>query len=230
MLNSKSSLAIQSIADRLRSGDLRPAELVAGVLERIEQRGDDKVWIHRLPRAELMARALTGVQPAYAASFDTPSGAIASLSPELFLRRVGDEIVTAPIKGTAPRDADPALAAAALAQLEHSSKDAAEHVMIVDLMRNDLGRVSAYGTVTAPRHPTAEAHPGVVNCGRGALHIFASSQPYEPISQILALEEKKYEKNDNDAGRRERRHQRSQHCHEFLRRCRVGLMHFHRNG
>jgi para-aminobenzoate synthetase/4-amino-4-deoxychorismate lyase len=111
--------------------------------------------------AELLARALTRVHPAYAASFDTPSGAIASLSPELFLRRVGDEIVTAPIKGTAPRDADPARAAAALAQLEHSSKDAAEHVMIVALMRNDRGRVSAYGTVTAPRHPTAEAHPGV---------------------------------------------------------------------
>jgi para-aminobenzoate synthetase/4-amino-4-deoxychorismate lyase len=111
--------------------------------------------------AELLARALTRVQPTYAASFDTPSGAIASLSPELFLRRVGDDIVTAPIKGTAPRDADPALAAAALARLEQSSKDAAEHVMIVDLMRNDLGRVSAYGTVTAPRYPTAEAHPGV---------------------------------------------------------------------
>ena len=111
--------------------------------------------------AELLARALTRVQPAYGASFDTPHGAIASLSPELFLRRVGDELVTAPIKGTAPRDADPAVAAAALARLERSGKDAAEHVMIVDLMRNDLGRVSAYGTVTAPRHPTSEAHPGV---------------------------------------------------------------------
>jgi para-aminobenzoate synthetase/4-amino-4-deoxychorismate lyase len=111
--------------------------------------------------AELLARALTSVEPAYGASFDTPDGAIASLSPELFLRRVGDEVVTAPIKGTAPRDADPAVAAAALAQLEQSGKDAAEHVMIVDLMRNDLGRVSAYGTVTAPRHPTSEAHPGV---------------------------------------------------------------------
>jgi para-aminobenzoate synthetase/4-amino-4-deoxychorismate lyase len=111
--------------------------------------------------AELLARALTHVQPAYGASFDTPHGAIASLSPELFLRRVGDEVVTAPIKGTAPRDADPVVAAAALARLEQSGKDAAEHVMIVDLMRNDLGRVSAYGTVTAPRHPTSEAHPGV---------------------------------------------------------------------
>jgi para-aminobenzoate synthetase / 4-amino-4-deoxychorismate lyase len=111
--------------------------------------------------AELLARALRHVQPAHGASFDTPLGAIASLSPELFLRRVGDEVITAPIKGTAPRDADPAVAAAALAQLEQSNKDAAEHVMIVDLMRNDLGRVSAYGTVTAPRHPTPEAHPGV---------------------------------------------------------------------
>jgi para-aminobenzoate synthetase/4-amino-4-deoxychorismate lyase len=111
--------------------------------------------------AELLARALTSVEPAYGASFDTPDGAIASLSPELFLRRVGDEVVTAPIKGTAPRDPDPAVAAAALAQLEQSGKDAAEHVMIVDLMRNDLGRVSAYGTVMAPRYPTSEAHPGV---------------------------------------------------------------------
>jgi para-aminobenzoate synthetase/4-amino-4-deoxychorismate lyase len=110
---------------------------------------------------ELLTRALRRVQPAYAASFDTPTGAIASLSPELFLRRVGDEVVTAPIKGTAPRDADPAVAAASLERLERSGKDAAEHVMIVDLMRNDLGRVSAYGSVTAPRHPTAEAHPGV---------------------------------------------------------------------
>jgi para-aminobenzoate synthetase/4-amino-4-deoxychorismate lyase len=111
--------------------------------------------------AELLVRALARAQPAYGASFDTPSGAIASLSPELFLRRVGDDIVTAPIKGTAPRDADPALAATALERLEHSGKDAAEHVMIVDLMRNDLGRVSAYGSVTAPRHPTSVAHPGV---------------------------------------------------------------------
>jgi para-aminobenzoate synthetase/4-amino-4-deoxychorismate lyase len=111
--------------------------------------------------AELMARALTEMRPAYGASFDTPAGAVTSLSPELFLRRRGDELVTAPIKGTAPRDPDPSVAAAALRALRRSAKDAAEHVMIVDLMRNDLGRVSAYGTVVAPREPTAEAHPGV---------------------------------------------------------------------
>jgi para-aminobenzoate synthetase/4-amino-4-deoxychorismate lyase len=69
--------------------------------------------------------------------------------------------VTAPIKGTIKRPDDDRIAQAALAALRRSGKDAAEHVMIVDLMRNDIGRVCAYGTVEAPRLPEAEPHPGV---------------------------------------------------------------------
>ena len=68
---------------------------------------------------------------------------------------------TAPIKGTIRRDVDPAAAAAARRTLQASAKDAAEHVMIVDLMRNDLGRVCTYGSVVAPPEPTAEPHPGL---------------------------------------------------------------------
>jgi para-aminobenzoate synthetase/4-amino-4-deoxychorismate lyase len=83
------------------------------------------------------------------------------LSPELFLRRAGDAVVTAPIKGTIKRPEDESMARAALATLRRSAKDAAEHVMIVDLMRNDIGRVCAYGTVEAQRVPEAEPHPGV---------------------------------------------------------------------
>ncbi len=110
----------------------------------------------------LMRSALDrGRVPLYSAVFDTPDGGIVSLSPELFLRRRGRDVRTGPIKGTAPRSSDPALAAASLRRLRESSKDAAEHVMIVDLMRNDLGRVCEYGSVTAPRHPTAEPHPGL---------------------------------------------------------------------
>jgi para-aminobenzoate synthetase/4-amino-4-deoxychorismate lyase len=111
--------------------------------------------------AALLDTALQTVAPPFAAAFDTPRGGIASLSPELFLRRQGRRIVTGPIKGTIARDRDPAIAAAALKRLQSSAKDAAEHVMIVDLMRNDLGRVSEYGSVMAPRHPTAEPHPGL---------------------------------------------------------------------
>ncbi|MFL5863191.1 MAG: aminodeoxychorismate synthase component I, partial [Solirubrobacteraceae bacterium] len=110
---------------------------------------------------DLFAAALAHIDPPYGAAFTTPEGGIASLSPELFLRRRGRGILTGPIKGTIARDADPARAAAALARLRGSVKDAAEHVMIVDLMRNDLGRVCEYGTVLAPRRPTAEPHPGL---------------------------------------------------------------------
>ncbi len=63
-------------------------------------------------------------------------------------------MTTGPIKGTAPRDGDPAA-------LQGSEKDRAEHVMIVDLMRNDLGRVAEYGSVVAPEVPEAQPHPGV---------------------------------------------------------------------
>jgi para-aminobenzoate synthetase/4-amino-4-deoxychorismate lyase len=121
---------------------------------------------------DLLAAALHTVRPAYGAAFDTPDGAIASLSPELFLRRRGDTVATGPIKGTIARPADPGLAAAARARLQRSAKDAAEHVMIVDLMRNDLGRVCVYGSVRAPREPTVEPHPGLwhlVSTVRGRL-------------------------------------------------------------
>ncbi|HWE12297.1 MAG TPA: chorismate-binding protein [Solirubrobacteraceae bacterium] len=109
----------------------------------------------------LLRRALDRVAAPYAAAFATPRGGIVSLSPELFLRRRGRDVVTGPIKGTAPRDPNPAAAAAALERLRRSEKDAAEHVMIVDLMRNDIGRVCEYGSIVAPRRPIAEAHPGV---------------------------------------------------------------------
>jgi len=119
----------------------------------------DSIWDRGA--AVLSATALARITPPYAAMFDTPVGSLASLSPELFLRRRGDQIVTAPIKGTVKRVGDPAADAAALQRLRGSAKDAAEHVMIVDLMRNDIGRVCEYGTVMAPRLPTAEAHPGL---------------------------------------------------------------------
>lgn len=91
------------------------------------------------------------LRPAYAAFVSSPDGALASLSPELFLRRTGDEVLSSPIKGTAPLDTDPD-------ELVASAKNRAENIMIVDLMRNDLGRVSVPGSVRVPAITRAERH------------------------------------------------------------------------
>ncbi|WP_431298700.1 aminodeoxychorismate synthase component I [Tabrizicola sp. BL-A-41-H6] len=76
---------------------------------------------------------------------------IVSRSPELFFRlEPGGRIVTRPMKGTAPRDADPARDAAIAAALQASVKDRAENLMIVDLLRNDISRLAKVGSVTVP--------------------------------------------------------------------------------
>jgi len=92
--------------------------------------------------------------PARAAYLAGPWGAVASLSPELFLRRRGTVVVSSPIKGTLPLDAWPSA-------LRASTKDVAENVMIVDLVRNDLGRVAITGTVTVPELLVVRRAPGV---------------------------------------------------------------------
>jgi anthranilate/para-aminobenzoate synthase component I/branched-subunit amino acid aminotransferase/4-amino-4-deoxychorismate lyase len=92
---------------------------------------------------DLWVRGVGVTKPAYAAFVGGRDHVVASLSPELFLRRDGRTVTSSPIKGTAPITSDPALLAA-------SVKDRAENVMIVDLMRNDLGRVCEYGSVTVP--------------------------------------------------------------------------------
>ncbi|MFF9110748.1 chorismate-binding protein [Streptomyces sp. NPDC014776] len=76
---------------------------------------------------------------------------IATASPELFLRRSGRVVESGPIKGTGRTEAD------------LLAKDYAENVMIVDLVRNDIGRVCATGTVTVPDLCAVEKHPGLVH-------------------------------------------------------------------
>ena len=92
--------------------------------------------------------------PARAAFVAGTWGAVASLSPELFLRRRGDVVTSSPIKGTLPLDAAPSA-------LRGSVKDVAENIMIVDLVRNDLGRVAVTGSVTVPELLVVRPAPGV---------------------------------------------------------------------
>ena len=102
-----------------------------------------------------------GVPGATGAAPGVTRAAVASLSPELFLRRDGHAVTSKPIKGTARRGGVPAEAAAQLAELERSAKNRSENVMIVDLVRNDLSRVCVAGTVTVPDLLGAEPHPGL---------------------------------------------------------------------
>jgi para-aminobenzoate synthetase / 4-amino-4-deoxychorismate lyase len=76
---------------------------------------------------------------------------IVSVSPELFFRTSGRRIETRPMKGTRPRGRWPEEDAALAAQLASSEKDRAENLMIVDLLRNDLGRVCETGSIRVPR-------------------------------------------------------------------------------
>ena len=114
------------------------------------------------PALELY-RALRRVSPARHGAFvHLGSGqALASISPELFLSLKNREVVTRPIKGTRPRGANPHADALLAEELERSAKDRAELTMIVDLERNDLGRVCDYGSVRVVSPGTLERHPTV---------------------------------------------------------------------
>jgi len=91
------------------------------------------------------------VSPApFAAFLDCGGFQIASSSPESFLRLSGRHIRTRPIKGTRPRGADPEQDTRLAYELQTSSKEQAELVMITDLLRNDLGKVCEFGSVRVP--------------------------------------------------------------------------------
>ncbi|MEU4372879.1 chorismate-binding protein [Pseudonocardia alni] len=141
--------AVERCVTEIRRGEIFQANIATRLEVRLD--GDPH---------EAWARLVEPVAPARAALVVTPERAAVGASPELFLHRAGDRVTTAPIKGTRPRtggDADDA----ERARLGASVKDAAENVMIVDLMRNDLARVARPGGVRPGRLLAVEPHPGV---------------------------------------------------------------------
>jgi para-aminobenzoate synthetase component 1 len=114
-----------------------------------------------IPPYELYKR-LKRVNPAPFASYiNFPGVTIVSASPERFLKVQGDLVETRPIKGTRPRGRDPVEDHRLAQELTHSIKDRAENVMIVDLERNDLGRVCRYGTIKVTELAILETFPTV---------------------------------------------------------------------
>lgn len=102
------------------------------------------------PPAAVHLRMRAEQPVAHGCFLDAGEVALLSHSPERFLRVRGDEILTEPIKGTRPRGRGPAADEARRAELAADPKERAEHVMIVDLERNDLGRVCRTATIDVP--------------------------------------------------------------------------------
>ena len=109
-------------------------------------------------------RALRRVNPSpYLFFVRTPSFEVVGASPELLLQVEGDRMTTHPIAGTRPRGATPADDARLAEELAADPKERAEHVMLVDLGRNDLGRVARPGTVRVSKYMEVERYSHVLH-------------------------------------------------------------------
>ena len=117
----------------------------------------------------------------HAAWIDTGRHAICSLSPELFFRLDGDHLSARPMKGTAPRGRTTAEDDEISQRLRHSSKDRAENVMIVDMVRNDLGRVARPGSVRVSSLWEVERYPTLFQ-----MTSTCEAETGAPLTDILA--------------------------------------------
>jgi para-aminobenzoate synthetase component 1 len=130
--------AFRRVQKHIREGDCYQVNLT----QRFRARASGDAWHAYLKLQE--------INPApFAAYLDLPDGKVLCSSPELFLRVIGGRVSTKPIKGTRPRSSDPSRDRELADALRAASKDRAENVMIVDLLRNDLGKSCVPGSIRA---------------------------------------------------------------------------------
>jgi para-aminobenzoate synthetase / 4-amino-4-deoxychorismate lyase len=142
--------AVRSIREHIAAGDTYQVNYTMRLWADFE--GDPEGLFAALCRAQ---------RADHLAFIDLGDSAICSASPELFIRRVGNEIETRPMKGTRPRHPDPVIDRDLADELVASGKDRAENTMIVDMARNDLGRIAEVGTVETTALHTIESYPTV---------------------------------------------------------------------
>ncbi|GAA4019876.1 anthranilate synthase component I [Deinococcus rubellus] len=147
-------------------------------------------------------RALRGINPSpYLGFLNLGEVTLVASSPESLLRSDGHSIVTRPIAGTRPRGQTPEEDAALAAELLADEKERAEHLMLVDLGRNDIGRVAEYGSVTVEDAFSIERYShvmhivsgvrGILRKGQTPLNALASALPMGTVSgapKIRAME------------------------------------------
>lgn len=166
--------AVAAIARYLTAGDVYQVNLARRWTAGVRRAGD--------PLA--LYAALAAVAPAaYGAMIEAAGVAVVSGSPECFLRRRGPRVETAPIKGTRPRRGEPRADRAAAADLAAHPKDAAEHLMIVDLERNDLGRIATTGSVAVDELAAVVTLPGLFHL---VSTVSAIPRPEVTWGQLLA--------------------------------------------
>jgi para-aminobenzoate synthetase component 1 len=147
--------AVEAVREHIRRGDIFQANLSQRWTLEVEDRSPSDFGLD-------LAGTLARRSPApYAAYFAAHDHAVVSASPERFLELRGRRVETRPIKGTRPRGADPEDDARQRDALLASAKDRAENVMIVDVLRNDLGRVCETGSVRVPSLCELESFPQV---------------------------------------------------------------------
>jgi para-aminobenzoate synthetase component I len=130
---------VRRAKEYITAGDIYQVNLS----HRLEGEWRDAAW-------PLYERLREASPVSYGAYLDLGAGKILSASPELFLRLDGGRVQTRPIKGTRPRGRTPEEDRKLCAELLSSEKDRAENLMIVDLLRNDLGKVCRVGSVHVP--------------------------------------------------------------------------------
>jgi len=129
----------------------------------------------------LFAALSTAQRAEYGAYLDLGRFVICSASPELFFRRDGERIESRPMKGTAHRGLTAADDRAQIEWLRRSEKNRAENVMIVDMIRNDLGRVARVGSVAVPALFAVERYPTLLQ-----MTSTVTALTDAPLSDVLA--------------------------------------------
>ena len=120
--------------------------------------------MERVAEPLALYRSLRMVNPSpYMVLFEAPEVSIVGASPEMLLRKTGDRIETRPIAGTRHRSAEPAEDRRLAEELLADAKERAEHLMLVDLGRNDIGRVSAGGSVEVASFMEVERYSHVMH-------------------------------------------------------------------
>jgi para-aminobenzoate synthetase component 1 len=168
--------AFASIKQYLKEGDCYQVNLA----QRFSAPCTGDPWVAYLRLREINAAP-------FSCYLNIPGVQVLSSSPERFLQVTGSLVVTKPIKGTRPRKADAAADLLQIAALSNSEKDRAENLMIVDLLRNDIGKICRKGSVQVPKlfdiesyatvHHMVSTISGQLDEGRHALDLLRSCFP-----------------------------------------------------